>query len=109
MTTSGRMQREAETVEVMIRRYCRLKHHTGPELCDECRALLNYSNHRLGNCPFQEGKTTCGKCPVHCYKPAMRDQIREVMRTVGPQMALSNPVMSLRHLIDGLRKKPRKH
>ncbi len=108
MKKAGRMQREAATVEVMIRRYCRLRHSGGDELCDDCVQLLDYSNHRLANCPFQERKTTCGKCPVHCYKPAMRERIREVMRTVGPRMMLTNPIMSLRHLIDGLRKKPLK-
>ena len=102
------MQREAATVETMIRRYCRINHDSGSELCEECRELLNYSNHRLANCPFQEGKTTCGKCRVHCYKPAMREKIREVMRTVGPRMVLTNPFMALQHAVDGLRKKPKK-
>jgi len=106
MDKAGRMQREAATVEVMIHHYCRLHHNGDKELCEECSKLLSYSNHRLANCPFQEGKTTCGKCPVHCYKPAMREQIREVMRTIGPKMLLTNPIMSCRHLIDGLRKKP---
>ena len=106
MKTTGRMQREAATVEVMIRHYCRLNHNRDHELCEECSKLLNYSNQRLTHCPFQEGKTSCGKCPVHCYKPTMREKIREVMRTIGPQMLLTNPVMGIRHVLDGLRKKP---
>ncbi len=100
------MQREAATVETMIRKYCRLHHNSDDDLCSECRELLNYSNHRLARCPFQEGKTTCGKCRVHCYNPAMREKIREVMRDIGPRMVLSNPIMALRHAVDGLRKKP---
>ena len=104
---SGRMQREAATVELMIRRYCRMKHTGGAELCDEdCRELLSYSEQRLASCPFQDGKTTCGKCKVHCYKPSMRERIREVMRTIGPRMILTNPIMAIRHAVDGLRKEP---
>jgi len=101
-----RMRREVRTVEVMIRRYCRDKHNSLAELCPECRELLNYARKRLSLCPFQENKTTCGKCPVHCYKPAMRSKIQQVMRYVGPRMVWSNPVLSLQHCLDGLRKEP---
>ncbi len=102
------MEREAATVEVMIRRYCRDRHGGGDGLCGECRELLHYALLRLSRCPFQEGKTTCGKCPVHCYKPGMREKIQEVMRYVGPRMMLTNPLLSLYHLLDGLRREPRR-
>ena len=101
------MQREARTVEVMIRHFCRDKHGSGQEgLCDQCRKLLDYAFLRLKHCPFQEGKTTCGKCPIHCYKPGMRQKIQEVMRYVGPRMMLTNPLIALGHALDGLRRKP---
>lgn len=103
---SKRMRREAKTVEMMIRRYCRDKHHAGPSLCEECEELLTYAFKRLSLCPFQENKTTCGKCPVHCYKPGMRRKIQDVMRYVGPRMVLTNPILSIMHSIDGLRKEP---
>jgi len=106
MINSGRMDREAKTVKEMIARYCRLKHGTTEELCSECTELLNYSKQRLQNCPFQEGKTSCGKCKIHCYKPAMREKICEVMRTIGPRMLVTNPGMSICHFFDGLRKTP---
>jgi len=106
--TSKRMRREAKTVEMMIRRYCRDKHHTGHTLCRECEELLAYARKRLTLCPFQEGKTTCGKCPVHCYKPGMRQKIQEVMRYVGPRMVLTNPILSIMHTVDGRRKEPRR-
>lgn len=102
-----RMQREAKTVEKMVRRYCRDKHHTGHALCEECEELLAYACKRLSLCPFQENKTTCGKCPVHCYKPGMRQKIRDVMRYVGPRLILTNPVLSIMHSLDGLRREPR--
>ena len=106
------MDREAATVEVMIRHYCQRMHQEQKKsvdgLCEECSRLISYSNQRLTNCPFQEGKTTCGKCRVHCYKPAMREKIKEVMRVIGPRMILTNPIMACQHLIDGLRKNPLK-
>ena len=101
------MQRELDTVAVMIRQYCRrLDHSDDGELCTDCAELLRYAKQSLSRCPFQEGKTTCGNCQVHCYKPSMREKIREVMRTIGPRMILTNPIMALRHALDGLRKKP---
>jgi predicted amidophosphoribosyltransferase len=102
--SSPRLRREAHTVVAMIHRYCRDRHHTTDGLCPECTELLAYARRRLARCPFQEDKTTCGKCPVHCYAPAMRERIREVMRYAGPRMVWSHPLMALRHLLDGLRK-----
>jgi hypothetical protein len=101
-----RMKRERRTVEAMINIYCRDHHHTRDELCEECRELLAYARLRLKNCPFQENKTTCGKCPVHCYKPVMREKIREVMRYAGPRMIQHHPLLAIGHMIDGLKKKP---
>jgi len=99
-----RMQRETRTVEVMIRRFCKDRHATkGDALCRECQELLAYALRRLHGCPFQENKTSCGKCPVHCYSPQMREKIREVMRYAGPRMLLSHPVLAIAHLLDGLR------
>ncbi len=103
---NSRMRREAETVEVMIRQYCQTKHEQTRDLCPECNELLLYALKRLKHCPFQERKTTCGNCGVHCYKPGMRDKIRQIMRYVGPRMLLRKPLLSLRHAADGLRKKP---
>ena len=70
--------------------------------------LTEYALKRLASCPFQEGKTTCAKCPVHCYKPGMRKRVREVMREIGPRMIFHHPLMALRHLFDGMRKVPKK-
>ncbi len=106
MFTDKRMQREAAAVEVMIRKYCQALHHPEDGLCPECEELLGYARQRLAKCPFQENKTTCGQCPVHCYTPGMRRKIQEVMRYAGPRMLLTNPIISVRHILDGLRKKP---
>jgi hypothetical protein len=37
---------------------------------------------------------------VHCYKPAMREQIRVVMRYSGPRMAQRHPLLAAAHLLD---------
>jgi hypothetical protein len=106
MFAGKRMQREAATISVMIHKYCRDKHSSTDKLCTECRELLDYARKRLVHCPFQENKTTCGNCPIHCYKSDMRSRIRDVMRYVGPKMILTNPLLSLQHVLDGLRKTP---
>ena len=103
---SSRISREAMTVQVMITLYCRHHHNKSGGLCSECTNLRNYALERLRKCPFQEGKTTCAKCPVHCYSSEMREKIREVMRYSGPRMTYRHPVLALFHFIDRMRKKP---
>ncbi|MBU0681096.1 MAG: nitrous oxide-stimulated promoter family protein [Proteobacteria bacterium] len=106
--SSGRMKREARTIQAMIRLYCRKHHGGGARLCPQCLELEEYAGKRLAACPFQEDKTTCGNCPIHCYKPGMRERVRTVMREIGPKMIFHHPLMALRHLIDSLRKTPKK-
>ena len=101
-----RMKREQKTVEHMINIYCRDHHGTEGKLCKECRELVEYARFRLKNCPFQENKTTCGNCPIHCYKPKMRQKIRDVMRYAGPRMTLHHPLLAFGHMIDGMKKEP---
>ncbi len=101
--SSKRMQREARTVEVMLRLFCRDRHQAHGVLCRDCQELLAYAHRRLHLCPFQEHKTTCGKCPAHCYTTINRNKIKEVMRYAGPRMLLSHPILALAHLLDGLR------
>ena len=82
-----RITQEKRTVEIMIRLYCRKKEKNAT-LCPECEELLRYAHARLDHCPFGEKKSSCKKCSVHCYKPAMRERMREVMRFSGPRMLL---------------------
>lgn len=90
----------------MIRLYCDAHHQSGGELCSECHHLQEYALEALDRCPFQEGKTTCAKCPVQCYRPDMREMVRRVMRYAGPRMIHRHPRLALRHLVDGLRQQP---
>lgn len=90
-------EQEKRVVETMIRLYCRKKEKNS-SLCDECASLISYAHQKLDLCKFGNQKTSCKKCPVHCYKPAMRQRIREVMRFAGPRMILYHPAAAIRHL-----------
>ena len=100
---SGRMdhkkiEREKNTVSRMIELYCR--HKLGlKEITAEYRELENYAHRRLDRCKFGSRKPACKRCPIHCYKPAMREKIREIMRWAGPRMLLYDPIAAIRHLI----------
>ncbi len=97
-----KIEREKQTVTQMIHIYCRHK-EGNRELCPACTELLEYALLRLSKCPFGEAKTSCRKCPVHCYKPDMRMKIRAVMRYSGPRMMLYNPVAAIRHIFSEMR------
>jgi hypothetical protein len=100
-----RLRREHLTMQRMVEIYCRDHHDSaaaGP--CEACRQFLDYAERRLEKCPYGEGKPTCAKCPVHCYKRVQREQAREIMRYAGPRMTLRHPWLSLTHLLDKLRR-----
>ena len=95
----SRIDREKETVDKMIRLYCRhkLKRDTPTE---EFKELMDYAHKRLDRCKFGDDKPACKRCPIHCYKPEMREKIRMVMRWTGPRMLIYNPMMFIRHLFN---------
>ena len=93
----SRIEQEKQTVEQMIRLYCRKK-EGNETLCLQCREVLEYAHARLSRCPFGEKKGTCRLCTIHCYKPEMRERMREIMRWAGPRMLLYHPVAAIRHL-----------
>lgn len=82
----------------MIRLYCR-KYEGNTKLCEECRELMRYAERRLDGCKFGEKKPTCRQCPIHCYKPDMKEKMQRVMRWAGPRMMLYNPVEAIKHLL----------
>ena len=84
----------------MIEIYCRGQHHSTGPLCAECRELFDYAMQRIDKCPFQDDKPTCAKCPIHCYKPAMREKVRRMMRYAGPRMLIYHPVLAILHYRD---------
>jgi len=90
---------EKETVEKMIRLYCAKKHKSrNNKLCNECAAINEYAAQRLIHCPFGDQKMACADCKVHCYKPEMRNKIRQIMRFSGPRMLIYYPLDFLRHI-----------
>lgn len=105
-SSHSRLARESKTVGAMISLYCHGHHRPEGGLCPECSELAGFAQDRLDRCPFQENKTTCAKCPVHCYRSGMRDRIRTVMRYSGPRMLYRHPIMALLHIADGMRKEP---
>jgi hypothetical protein len=98
---NGRRRRERKTLQAMMRMYCR--GHHGQALCMECSALARYAERRLERCVFGDAKPTCANCSVHCYKAAMRERMRAVMRWSGPRMLLRHPLLAVLHMLDGRR------
>lgn len=103
---SRRLRREARTIELMIRMYCRDNHDRRPTPCLDCAALLDYSLERIDACRYGADKPICANCTVHCYRPAMREQIKAAMRYSGPRMTYRHPYLAVRHLMDR-RQQPR--
>ncbi len=78
---------------------------TAPEVCDECAELLAYAERRRAFCP-KEPKPFCSYCDTHCYRPEMRERMRDVMRYSGPRSILrGHAIDSVRHVIAGRKAK----
>jgi hypothetical protein len=92
-----RIEYEKKTVNSMIKIYCKEKHGNS-SLCDDCNNLLNYALKKIDLCPFLPDKPTCKNCKVHCYKPDLREKIREVMRYSGPKMLFHHPYLTIIYL-----------
>lgn len=99
---SPHILREKRTIEAMIGIYCRA-HHGTKALCPECGELKAYAYCRLDRCPFGAAKPACADCPIHCYKPGMKDKVKAVMRYAGPRMIYRHPLLALWHWVDGRR------
>ncbi len=96
-------EREKRMVSEMIALYCRKRHGGGAGgrgLCPACAELDAYARARSDRCPFMETKAFCSNCRVHCYRPEMRERIREVMRFAGPRMIFHHPVAAIRHVVE---------
>jgi hypothetical protein len=98
----SRREREKIIVQTMINLYCAGNHANKTELCEVCADLANYAEKRLLSCMYGDIKPVCKKCPVHCYSPQKREQMREVMRWSGPRMLQKKPFYAMVHFIDNL-------
>jgi hypothetical protein len=102
MTTNeltAKQQKEVGLSERMIRLYCHDRHATKDDLCAECANLLEYVKARVARCPYGEDKPTCRCCPIHCYRPAERERIKEVMRHSGPRLLLRGDIGAVMHML----------
>lgn len=108
MKKEDKREQEKSTIYFMIQLYCRKKHHTKSELCEECNEVYEYAIKRINVCPFMETKSFCSNCNVHCYKADMRTRICEVMRFSGPRMLIYKPSMALHHVYLTIKEKRKK-
>lgn len=100
-----RIGREIKTIEKMIAIY--EKAHPAPsDTPDYYHTLFAYAINRLEKCRYGEIKPACKQCPIHCYQPKMREQMKLVMRWAGPKMLLHHPILAIRHLLDDRRPVP---
>ena len=99
------MTAEWQTIKVMVELYCRDHHDCQSPPCVACNELIEYAIAKVKKCPLKEKRTTCGKCEIHCYKPAMKKKIKEVMRYAGPRMLKEHPLLAARHMLKGMIKK----
>ena len=98
----SRREREKIIVQTMIHLYCAGNHAMKTDLCEVCADLAKYAEKRLLSCMYGDIKPVCKNCPVHCYSPQKREQMREVMCWAGPRMLQTKPFYALVHFIDNL-------
>ena len=86
-----RIDREKLTIRSMIALYQR----RCPDAQNDAahyQMLNDYADKRLDKCVFGEDKPACKQCPVHCYQPAKREEMKQIL--------------TIRHLIDDRRPVP---
>ena len=92
----SKIEKEKAIVEKMIRLYCRHK-EGNKTLCSDCKEIIDYAHKRLDNCKYGERKTSCKRCPIHCYKPEMKVKIKSIMRYSGPRIFFYHPLITIKH------------
>ena len=94
-----RINREIKTIEKMIKIYEKA-HPATNDAPDYYQKLYFYAVNRLEKCRYGEIKPACKQCPIHCYQPKMREQMKLIMRWAGPKMLIHHPILAIRHLLD---------
>eukprot|EP00727_Mastigamoeba_balamuthi_P000950 m51a1_g10852 hypothetical protein (146) ;mRNA; r:15944-16381 len=101
------VEREARTLGLMVRLYCRAHHAgsspgAGDALCPDCAEVLAFARARLRACPYGERKPVCALCRVHCWRarPEVRQRVAAVMWYSGPRLLLCAPWLALNHFVD---------
>ena len=115
--TDRRMRRDLHVLARMIGVYCRDQHEglakTGIRwkghdieaivgsdvvLCPACGKLLMHALMKRSMCPL-DPKPSYKNCTEHCYHPAYRERIRDVMKYSGRKLVLSGRIDYLLHLL----------
>lgn len=79
-----RIRTDAKILRQFVKIYCK-KHHQGQDVegyCADCGKILEYALKRDQTCRL-EPKPKCKDCKIHCYKPEMRQKIKEIMKFSG--------------------------
>jgi uncharacterized CHY-type Zn-finger protein len=111
------LKRDLRTVALFVDYYCQKCHvdetkapfelelpewreaHPGSlRVCAACRKLLAHAAVKRIHCPLQP-KPACKHCPSHCYHPAYRAQMREVMRVAGWGLVSGGRLDFLYHML----------
>lgn len=117
MVQRSEIDRDLATLAKFIRIYCADHHDAGQRsacdlknhdieaihgqplmLCPDCRKLLAHAFAKRVHCPMNP-KPSCKHCPRHCYHPAYRDRIRQVMKHSGRKLVLRGRLDLLVHLL----------
>ena len=98
---TGKLLYEHQTIAAMVKIHCKAKHQNqdATGLCTDCIELLDYAETRLDRCHYGQSNPTCNKCPIHCYKPAQKQMVKEIMIFSGPRMLLPHPIRAIKHLL----------
>jgi hypothetical protein len=89
---------EKKTMSAMIRIYCSSEHGVS-KLCESCTEMEVYALQRIDRCYYGAEKPACNNCPIHCFSPKRREQIRLIMRISGPAMLIRHPILTVYHFL----------
>lgn len=68
-------------------------------LCSECGQFLAYAMAKRIKCPLEAEKPSCKACRIHCYAPAQRERVREIMAYSGRKLLLRGRLDYLWHYL----------
>lgn len=99
-TISRQMKRDCRTIAAFTEVWCAGHRHGDRQavsvpgrdkpfqLCPECADFVAYAVAKRMKCPLEAEKPDCKHCPIHCYAPAQRARVRQIMAWSGRRMIL---------------------
>ncbi len=100
-----RIEREKKTIQKMLNLY-EQNNPAADKTPEHYQSLFSYASKRLDRCAFGNEKPACKHCPIHCYQPARREEMKRIMRWAGHRMLFRHPILTMLHLIDDRRPVP---